>query len=285
MNLDIVFEVIGKRWKQVALLVLLGSITTGLILYLQKPYFRSSAVFTAANPNLGDRSNIYRTEFREQYGYYGSEFDNDRLMAIARSEEMSRFIVDSFQLIQHYEIDPGNEKAAFLADYLYKQNVKIHKNEFGHIKVNVWDKDKKLAAAIANAIVERTDKKSVLAANTMKLEILQKLQADLNTQKDTLQQIERSLSNKTDAFLTSRKPEVLLRLNETEKLIQQFNTSINNVSTLFVIEEALPALKKDKPKVLSGTIIAAVLSFLFAVLLLLFLDLLATRRRSRFKAD
>lgn len=284
MNLDIVFEVIGKRWKQAALLVLLGTFATGVILFLQQPYFKSTAVFTAANPNLGDRSNIYRTEFREQYFYYGGEFDNDRLMAIARSEEMGRFMVDSFHLIQHYKINQDNEKAAFLADFQYKENVKIHKNEFGHVKVNVWDTDKKLAAAIANAIVERTNRKSVISSNTMKQEILQKLRADFNIQKDSLQQMERSASSTSDAFLTARKTDLIQRLNETEKLIQQFNTSINNVSTLFVIEEALPALKKDKPKVLSGMVMAAVLSFLFAVLLLLFLDLTA-RSRSRFKAN
>lgn len=280
MNLDIVLEVIRKRWKQAAILVLLGSLATGVILLLQKPYFRSSAVFTAANPNLGDRSNIYRTEFWEQYFYYGGEFDNDRLMALARSEEMCRFMVDSFQLIKHYKINPDSEKAAFLADYEYKENVKIHKNEFGHVKINVWDTDKQLAAAIANAIVIRTNQKSVASSNTMKLEILQKLQHDFSTQKDTLQQIDRMLLSGADAFLTARKADVINRLNETEKLIQQFNTSVNNVSSLFVIEEALPALKKDKPKIVAGVIMAAVVSFIFSVLLLLFVEW-----RSRSKAN
>ena len=280
MNLDIVFEVMRKRWKQAAILVLLGSLATGVILFIQKPYFRSSAVFTAANPNLGDRSNIYRTEFWEQYFYYGGEFDNDRLMALARSEEMCRFMVDSFRLMKHYKIDSSNVKAAYLADYEYKENVHIHKNEFGHVKVNVWDTDKQLAAAIANAIVTRTNQKSVASSNNMKLEILQKLQHDFTTQKDTLKQIEQQLQSGADAFLTARKADVINRLNETEKLIQQFNTSVNNVSSLFVIEEALPALKKDKPKIVAGIIMAAVVSFIFSVLLLLFVEW-----RSRSKAN
>ena len=280
MNVDIVFEVIRKRWKQAAILVLLGSLATGVILFIQKPYFRSSAVFTAANPNLGDRSNIYRTEFWEQYFYYGGELDNDRLMALARSEEMCRFMVDSFRLMKHYKIDSSNVKAAYLADYEYKENVHIHKNEFGHVKVNVWDTDKQLAAAIANAIVTRTNQKSVASSNNMKLEILQKLQHDFNTQKDTLQQIEQQLQSGADAFLLARKTDIINRLNETEKLIQQFNTSVNNVSSLFVIEEALPALKKDKPKIIAGVIMAAVVSFIFSVLLLLFVEW-----RSRSKAS
>ncbi len=272
MNLDIVFEVIRKRWKQAAVIVLIGSLATGTILFLQKPYFRSSAVFTAANPNLGDRSNIYRTEFWEQYFYYGGELDNDRLMALARSEEMCRFMVDSFQLMKHYKIDAAHPKAAYLADYEYKENVKIHKNEFGHVKVNVWDTDKQLAAAIANAIVTRTNQKSVASSNNMKQEIVLKLQHDFNTQKDTLEQIEQKLAAGSDALLVARKNDVISRLNETEKLIQQFNTSINNVSSLFVIEEALPALKKDKPRIMAGVIVAAVVSFLFSVLLLLFVE-------------
>jgi capsular polysaccharide biosynthesis protein len=280
MNLDIVFEVIRKRWMQAFVLVFLATLVTGTMLYLQKPYFRSSAVFTAANPNLGDRSNIYRTEFWEQYFYYGGEFDNDRMMALARSEEMCRFMVDSFDLIKHYKINATDEKAGYLADYEYKENIRIHKNEFGHVKVNVWDTDKKLAAAIANAIVARTNAKSIASSNNMKLEILRKLQHDFNAQKDSLQQIELQLQSKADALLTARKADIIARLNETEKLIQQFNTSVNEVSALFVIEEALPALKKDKPKVLAGMIMAAIVSFIFSVLLLLFVEW-----RSRQKAS
>lgn len=268
MHLDIVFELIKKRWKQAAFIVLLATLSTGVILFLQKPYFRSSAVFTAANPNLGDRSNIYRTEFWEQYFYYGGELDNDRLMALARSEEMCRFMVDSFKLIDHYKITAGGEKAVYEADFEYKENVRIHKNEFGHVKVNVWDTDKKLAAAIANAIVTRVNEKSVASSNNMKLEILRKLQHDFNTQKDTLQQVEQQLQGTADAFLTARKTDLIARLNETEKLMQQFNTSINDVSALFVIEQALPALKKDKPKILAGMMMAAVVSFIFSILLL-----------------
>jgi capsular polysaccharide biosynthesis protein len=278
MNLDIVFEVIRKRWKQSVIIVFIATVSAGAILFIQKPYFRSSAVFTAANPNLGDRSNIYRTEFWEQYFYYGGEVDNDRLMAVAKSEEMCRFMVDSFQLIKHYKINAEGERAAFLADYEYKENVRIHKNEFGHVKVNVWDTDKKLAAAIANAIMARVNEKSVASVNNMKVEILQKLRNDFNAQKDSLLLVEKNLQNGTDAFLLARKTDLISQLNEKEKLIQQFNTSVNNVSALFVIEEALPAFKKDKPQILSGIIMAAVISFVFSVLLLLFLEWRTARK-------
>lgn len=272
MNLDIVFEVIRQRWKQCAFMVFLATVSTGAILFIQKPYFRSSAIFTAANPNLGDRANIYRTEFWEQYFYYGGEFDNDRLMAIARSEEMCRFMVDSFNLLQHYKIKTGGDKAFYLANEEYKENVRIHKNEFGHVKVNVWDTDKKLAADIANTIVKRVNEKSVVAVNNMKVEILQKLRIDFNAQKDSLVQVENKLKESADAFLIARKTELIGQLNEKEKLIQQFNTSVNNVSALFVIEEALPALKKDKPKIVAGTLMAALLSFIFSVFLLLLIE-------------
>lgn len=272
MNLDIVFNLIRNSWKQIVLIVLLATVSTAVLLFIKKPYYRSSAIFTAANPNIGDRSNIYRTQFWEQYFYFGGEFDNDRLMAISKAEEMNRFMVDTFQLIKHYKINPNSERAQYLADYEYKENVKIQKNEYGHVKVNVWDTDKELAAVMANTIVKKVNEKSVASLNNMKLEILQKLKNDFNSQKDTLQQIEKSLITNTSSFLTARKGEIINDLNEKEKLIQQFNTSINNVSALFVIENALPALKKDKPKILSGIIMAAILSFVFSVLLLLLIE-------------
>lgn len=272
MNLDIVFYVIHKRWMQVALLVFIATVLTGGILFFQKPSFRSIAVFTAANPNLGDRSNIYRTEFWQEYVYYGGELDNDRLMALARSEEMHRFLVDSFDLVHHYEISGDEEQARQIAVNKFKKNVRVNRNELGHIKVSVWDTDKQLAPAIANAIVKKTNEKSIASLNAVKLKIVQKLKSDFKLQEQSLREIELQLQTGNDALLTSRKADLINRLNETEKLIQQFNTSINEVSALFIIEEALPALNKDKPKVLLGMIVAAIVSFVFAVLLLLMVE-------------
>lgn len=281
MNLDIVFDLIRKRWKQSLIIVLLSTMATGLILFLEKPYFKSTAAFTAANPNLGDRSNIYRTEFWEQYYYYGAESDNERLMALAKSEEMDRFIVDSFNLVKHYKITAEGERALFLANREYKENIHIHKNEFGHITINVWDTDKQLAAAIANAIMKRVNDKSVAAINEMKEAIFQKLNNDYLAQKDTLVQIEKRLQENTDALLPARKTEIINRINEKEKLIQQYTTSINTVGALFVIEEALPALRKDKPEILAAMLFAAVISFVFSVLLLLVMDFSARMQQKQ----
>jgi hypothetical protein len=124
----------------------------------------------------------------------------------------------------------------------------------------------------------RVNEKSVAAVNKMKVEILQKLKNEFNAQKDSLQQAEKNTPANAGAFLLARKADLINRLNEKDKLIQQFSTSVNQVSALFVLEEALPAFKKDKPQVLAGTIMAAVLSFVFSVLLLLLLEWNARRK-------
>ena len=272
MNLELVLEIIRKRWKQSLIMVLLATLVTGGILFLQKPIFRSSAIFTAANPNLGDRANIYRTEFWEQYFYYGSEYDNDRLMALAKSEDMFRFLADSFQLQQHYKIIDTGVRGAYLTDIEFKENVRIHKDEYGNVKINVWDEDKMLATRIANAFVKRINQKAVAQSNGMKQEILFKLQQDYQTQKDSLAQLELQMAGSNDAFLIARKSAIINGLTQKESLIQQFQTSLNNVMALFVIEEAVPAFRKEKPLILNGMLTAAVVSFVFSILFLLLLE-------------
>lgn len=278
MNLGYLLEIVRKRWMQSLGLVVAATLITGLILFLQKPIFRSSAIFTAANPNLGDRANIYRTQFWEQYFYYGSEFDNDRLMAMAYSEDMFRTLADSFQLKKHYKIKVKGERGRYLTDKEFKENVRIHKNEYGHVKVSVWDKDKYLATKIANAFMYRINQKAVTISNQMKQEILLKLQADYQAQKDSLTGIEANSAFAGNDFLKARHLTIIQELNEKEKLIQQFQTSINNVAALFVIEEAVPAFRKEKPLVLNGMITAAILSFVFSVLLVIFLEWNATKK-------
>jgi uncharacterized protein involved in exopolysaccharide biosynthesis len=272
MNLGILLLIVKRRWKQSLAVVVLATLLTGGILYLQKPMFRGSVIFTAANPNLGDRANIYRTQFWDQYFYFGSEFDNDRLMAIAKSEEMFRMLADSFKLKAHYKIKVAGERGRYLVDLKFKENVKIHKNEYGHIKINVWDQDKYLATKIANAFMYSINRKAIDGSNKMKAEILNKLKSDYQSQKDSLQLLQSQLLQKEDDFLRARTVSVISDLNEKDKLIQQFYTSVNNVAALFVIEEAVPAFKKEKPLILSNMITAAILSFIFSILLVFVLE-------------
>ncbi|MFN8265026.1 MAG: hypothetical protein U0T11_03080 [Chitinophagaceae bacterium] len=280
MNLEIILQIIRHRWKQSLLIVCIATLGTGLILFLMTPMFRGTAVFTAANPNLGDRANIYRTQFWDQYFYFGSEFDNDRLAAIARSEELLLYIADTFKLKEHYKIKPKGEKGRYLTDKELKKNITIHKNEFGHIKVNVWDKDRFLAPKIANEIVRKVNETAIGSINQMKKEILQKLKYDYQVQKDSLQAVEVYLKAAPgDAFLSARKSAILEELVEKDKLIQQFNTSINNVTSLFIIEKAITPFKKEKPKILSGMITASIVSFVFSIVLIFLLEV-KTRRKS-----
>lgn len=278
MNLGYLLEIVRKRWLQSMGFVAAVTLLTGLILFLQKPVYRSSAIFTAANPNLGDRANIYRTQFWDQYFYYGSEFDNDRLMAMAYAEDMFRTLADSFQLKTHYKIKVSGERGRYLTDKEFKDNVRIHKNEYGHVKISVWDKDKYLATKIANAFMYRINQKAVTTSNHMKQEILVKLQGDYQAQKDSLSAIQQNTGFASDMFLKARHQTIIQELNEKEKLIQQFQTSINNVAALFVIEEAVPAFRKEKPLIVNGMITAALLSFVFSVLLVIVLEWNATRK-------
>lgn len=279
MNLEIILQIIRQRWKHSLLIVAIATIATGGILFMQTPMFRGTAVFAAANPNLGDRSNIYRTQFWEQYFYFGSDFDNDRLAAIARSDELLLFIADSFQLKQHYKIKVEGERGRYLTDKELKENITIHKNEFGHIKINVLDKDRFLAAKIANAIVYKVNETAIASINEMKTGILKKLKDDYLVQKDSLRSVDAAIkANAGDSYLVARKTAILEELVEKDKLIQQFNTSINDVNALFIIEKAIPHFKKDKPLIMSSVISAAIISFVFSILLIFLLELKARRK-------
>lgn len=279
MNLEIILQIIRHRWKHSLLIVAIATIATGGILLLQTPMYRGTAVFAAANPNLGDRSNIYRTQFWEQYFYFGSDFDNDRLAAIARSDELLLFIADSFQLKKHYKIKVEGERGRYLTDKELKENITIHKNEFGHIKINVLDKDRFLAAKIANAIVYKVNETAIASINEMKTGILKKLKDDYLVQKDSLRSVDAAINaNPGDSYLGARKTAILEELVEKDKLIQQFNTSINDVNALFVIEKAIPHFKKDKPLIMSSVISAAIISFVFSIVFIFLLELKARRK-------
>lgn len=262
MNIDFVLAIVVQRRKQLFFITLLTGVITAMLLYFQTPLYKSHTVYTAANPNLGDRANLFRTEFWDQYFYYGSEVDNDRLMAISQSEETLRWLMDTFNLRLHYGYADSLPQTQFKTLAALKKNLQFIKNEYGHVKIVVWDKDKNKAAAMANAIAERTNEKAIAAMNAMKQQIVLRLQQAYQQQQDSLQ-----LLTGNDSFTVLRRKAMTDQLLEKEKLIQQFATSINEVNALFVLEKALPALRKDKPHVLQGAFIAALAAFAFSLLL------------------
>jgi uncharacterized protein involved in exopolysaccharide biosynthesis len=270
--MDLVNGILNWRKKITLAVFLVTGITTGIIFLIPREYL-SEATIVAANPNLGDRSNIFRTTFEQQFYYYGGGSDNDRMFEMARIDTMKMFLIDSFKLEDHYKISKTNPRRRLAAYNELKEKSDVYVTDLGLVRIKFWDTDKKLAADMANTVVKKINERSIEMANLAKSQILDKLQKQQEANEAEVKQLIENPAPGIPAEVNlARKNSLLKQIEDNNTLINQFKVSLNDVNNLYVIQYATPALKVDRPKRLPVIVMAFLLSLFFSVLAALLLN-------------
>ncbi|MCB0628404.1 MAG: hypothetical protein KDD15_01690, partial [Lewinella sp.] len=101
------------RWKKAILyLCLAAGIVAAIVVLVVPVYYQASTVFFVASPDQSTPELIFGNSLSEPE-LYGDESDIDRLLTIAEGNELVEFLIDSFQLYEHYDIDRNNAKAPY----------------------------------------------------------------------------------------------------------------------------------------------------------------------------
>ena len=273
-------EIIWKKKWTIVVFCGLAIITSVIVSSpkIMPPYFRSASEFYPSNPSASDRSVIFNTQAGEiPIEYFGSSSDVDRILAIAKSSELAGYIIQKFNLVDHYGIDTSKVKQYNYAVYQeFLGNYKAIKTDLSAIEVSVLDQDPNLAANMTNAIVQWIDNrgKQIIKANKQKAfdilkdEVTKKDNEikNLSAQKSTLSGLELDiLIQKVNA-----KVKELTHLNT---LKDQYSATLkDDFSTIYLIEQAWPSERKAKPvrwMIVIGTALAA---FIFILLLLILIE-------------
>jgi len=67
-------------------------------------YYRSFAILVPANPALADKARLFNTNIEGLYSYFGTGDDLDRLFGIASMDTVYKQLVDSFHLVDYYQL-------------------------------------------------------------------------------------------------------------------------------------------------------------------------------------
>lgn len=280
-----------KWWKQV--LIFCGvAITLSVIVSspaIMKPHFKSQIIFYPANPNAHDRSAFF-SERGVILDNFGSKDDINRFLAIANSEELVSYLVDSFNLREHYDIQ---KQGYFYVNRKFKGNYKAIRNDLGAIELQVLDTNPELAAQIVNAALEYIQKtyKGILLTN--KQSTYDILREDKRAKEQEMQVLADSLSalkknsnyfyDKDGHLIGDEKLRMLDRgfqelstyVSDLESIANQFAVSMSEKHpVVFIVESASVAEKKSKPTrwlIVLGTAIGA---FAAATFLIVFIELL-----------
>ena len=245
-NLVQIWRVI-HAWKKQLLVIFLFSLVVSIaVAFLIPPQYTGQVIFIPASQSLGDRSNLFREDFELPGDYFGNGNDLDRLLAIAQSPSVIRYLVSRFSLVNYYDINPHLPHPQTRAAHQLKKQMQIEKTELSTLRLTVWDHQPKMAADLANAAVEKIREENQQLLVTARSGLVQALQKHLG-------EISRQLGQLPDSLLDPVIKDQLIQADlksqdHYRSLVGEFQTSLDNqIPNLYILSAAYPAQKPAYP--------------------------------------
>jgi hypothetical protein len=269
-------------WKHRRFILLItGLVAVASVLYTvfaMPNYYKSSVTFYPSNPTMTDRSVMFGESVSDmQIDYFGGNSDIDRILTLAQTSGTIDYIINRYQLFEHYDYDTAATMGRYKTRKKFLKNYNARKTVLGAVEISIWDVDKFQAADIANHIALTVDNKNREMLNKERLSIIETLADRMADKQHLVDSLGKRLQN-TDvlalqsSLLRSELDYAIEDLNDTRRLHEQYATSVNlGVSTINITEPAYPALRKDKPVrslLCAGYTVAAFLASLIWVVLL-----------------
>jgi len=289
-----------------------SAIAFGLSYLITPLYLSTAIIFPAASSSVSfsEQRNTKASSMD-----FGEEEQAEQLVQILQSAQIKDLIVEKFDLMKHYNISENDGYKYDKLNTAYEGHFSFERTRFGSIKIDVLDRDPKLAAKMANEIVSLIDtvknniiRKRTLPAFDITKRKKEQLENEINTLLNEMDSLSKlgvvsldvrsrlfqalvdsknpqekkllqkkieinSLLGSTFDGLERKRNEKITKLEDFKVAYEQAESdAATDFSHKFVVQRATVADKKDQPKRLIITIIAAIGSFIFIVFSLLLID-------------
>ena len=181
-----------NRWKYLVGAALLLALLVSVVVALRLPnIYRSTAVFYPSNLQSADPDRLVEGSKLETSS---KSEDLDRIITIGTSQPVAELMIKRFDLYQHYQAGaPGDDAADNYVLHEFSSNLDIVHNDRDAIELAFQDTDKKLAARVANAMVEVIDSLNRQLTLANRRQVLQLYQQRFDYFKGTFERSRREL--------------------------------------------------------------------------------------------
>lgn len=296
-------------WKKRFVLVTVGliaGIASIVISLLITPMFQSSVImFPASSVSVSKDLLSQNYSGRQNVHGFGEEQEAEQLLQILNSDPIRARIIQKYDLMNHYEIDPDEKYPMTRLYETYNSNINFRLTEFMSVEVAVMDRDPEYAANIANDISALVDtvynnmikERAVQAFHLVEREY-NEAQQKLEALRDSMEmlsslvpsnyraggdpgdQLVRAITERAPLYIsmmnmiryeTALVTDLSLKYKEARLEVEQ------NLSHKFVVEQAYPSEKKAYPKKSLIVIVSTFASILFALIVLIVIDNIRSR--------
>jgi hypothetical protein len=215
---------------------------------------------------------------------FGNEEETEQLLQVLQSDEIKDRIIEKYDLLNHYKINPDSKykKTKLLLEYT--KNISSKKNEFQAIEIKVLDTDPLIAAEIANDIATYLDTIYNKIQKDRSLKALGVVEAVYKKQKTFVNQLEDSIrivKNKviSSSLVKQHEEEIknlsLLKSKYSEAKVDAYN----NLPRKYIVNPSQVSEKKATPVRWLIVSLSTISTFIFAFFILLIIEKLKSIKK------
>jgi len=260
------FDLFLKWWKRIFLMAAIATIVTVIIVFFIPRKYIGIATALPAASYATDKTGVFSQNLQQLYSALGTPDDLDRVLGTARLDTVYEAVAIQLNLVEQFHTQ--NDTAAIRkAACILKDETRVIRNDYGQLQVKVWDGERTLAAALANAIMEKLQQihqDIQTAGNAAMLAKINNKYAEKILEYQRLVDSMHAGSTGASELLTVKKNTLLQEIQEYQKLLDQYKLMVDaNPESLVIIERAQPALKADRPNRPAIIVSVAVLAIIF----------------------
>jgi len=263
--------------------------------------FQSSVImFPASSASISKDLLSQNYSGRQNVHGFGEEEQAEQLLQILNSEPIRSRIIQKYNLMEHYEINPDEKYPLTRLYETYKSNINFRLTEYMSVEISVMDRDPEYAANIANDISNLVDtvfnsmkkerareafhlveREYLEAAHNLTVlrdsmsQLSEQVSENLKTSGDPTNNLIKAISENGALYITMMnvvRYETALVTDLSLKFKEARLEAEQNLPHKFVVEQAYPSEKKAYPKKSLIVIVSTFASLLFALIVLIVID-------------
>ena len=171
-----------SKWRKPLIIIAVSAIVISSIIALtiEDKYKSTVILFPVTTNSISKALLTENSSKQEDILQFGQEEEAEQMLQILNSDEIRTRICEKYNLMRHYNIDPTDKyKRTKLYDE-FQSNITFKRTEYMSVKIEVMDRNRDTAAAIANDIAALHDSTKIRMQHERALQAFQIVERDYN---------------------------------------------------------------------------------------------------------
>lgn len=151
-NASDVLLLVYRKWKHLLIICSIALVASVIVSLCIPSKYKSTVVLYPANSTSVSQTLAADGNTQKGLLQFGEDEEVEQMMQVLQSNEIRDRIVEKYNLIEHYRINPNSKYLYTTLNNKYNKNVTISRTEYTSVLIEVLDESPDTAALIANDI-------------------------------------------------------------------------------------------------------------------------------------